>query len=304
VATDLTATLVKWYRPRRRAYPWRGPRVGAYRILVSEVMLQQTPASRVRPAFLEFVSRYPSLRALAAAPRGDVLRAWGSLGYPRRALALSASARAIVEHNAGRVPPDVDELQRLPGIGPYTAAAIACFAYGERVPAIDTNVARVVARARLGLDPREVSVRDVDRAARAWLEQAGGLGVRREPVEPATWNQAVMDLGREVCRPSPRCGSCPLARGCTFRRAGRTSTSGHRRHAPFEGSTRQVRGKVLRVLREGTGATSLGRLAAQAGLPRERIAAAVTTLDRDGLVRAGPAALAGRSRGRVDLPRD
>ena len=155
-------------------------------MLVSEVMLQQTQAARVAPRFAAFVSRFPDVRTLAAASRADVLRAWGDLGYPRRAAAMHAAARAIVDRFGGRVPADPAELRTLPGIGPYTASAIAAIAYGRPVVAMDVNVRRVISR--LGGSER------VD-------AQAARLLDRRDP---ATWHQAVMDLGREVCRPVER----------------------------------------------------------------------------------------------------
>jgi A/G-specific adenine glycosylase len=284
--------LMAWYRPRRQAYPWRMGDVDAYRVLVSEVMLQQTQAARVAPAFEAFVARFPTVEALAEAPLADVIRAWSGLGYNRRAVALSQAARAIVRNHGGRVPPDVDRLRALPGIGPYTASAVASIAFGARVPAIDTNVRRVVARAVLGREPISVSTKEVTVAARAFLDGAS----------PGTWNQAVMDLGRVVCRPRPRCEVCPIARWCPSVSTGRRETlvrrgTGRR----FEGSTREARGAVLDAVR-GAGRLSVASVVARTGLSPDRVADAVTTLARDGLIAAGPAALTGRPTGRVSLP--
>lgn len=279
--------LLAWYAPRRRAYPWRVAR-DPYRVLVAEVMLQQTQAARVVPAYRAFLRRFPSVRALAAAPRAEVLRAWSGLGHNRRAVLLHEAARTIVREHGGRVPRDPAALRRLPGVGPYTAAAIAAIAFGAPVPAIDVNVARVVSRARLGQERAGAAA--IRRAALAWLDGQ----------DPAAWNQALMDLGREVCRPLPRCGECPVAEGCLARgrgALGRPGSRPRRPSAPFAGSFRQVRGRVLRAALAGS--TTLGRLAAEAGEPLDRVAAAVLALARDGLLEAGPAALAGRPSGRV-----
>lgn len=288
---DLRAALLRWYEPRRAAYPWRR-RASPYRVLISEVMLQQTQASRVVPAYRRFIRRFPTLAALARAPRADVLRAWAGLGYNRRAVALSEAARTLAAEHGGRVPKEPESLARLPGVGPYTAAAVASLAHGAAVAAVDTNVRRVVSRALLGIDAPDAAPRRVDEAAAAWLD----------PREPGAWNQAVMDLGREVCRPVPRCPGCPLARACLFRRRGGTpAPRGARRQAVFQGSSRQLRGAVVRVLRDRPSAT-LAALARDTGRPPERVARAVGTLAAEGIIGAGPAALAGRSRGRVSLP--
>jgi A/G-specific adenine glycosylase len=280
--------LLAWYRPRRRAYPWRGAG-DPYRVLVSEVMLQQTQAARVAPAYRAFVRRFPGVRSLAAASPAAVLEAWGSLGYNRRALSLLRAARVIVREHGGRVPRDPAELLRLPGVGPYTAAAVASLGYGAAVPAIDTNVRRVVARARIGRDDADLA--EIRRAAAGWLDRR----------EPGAWNQAVMDLGREVCRPVPRCSECPLADGCLFRRRGGRPRPSARTGTRFEGSFRQVRGAVVRALRE-RGPRRLASLARETGRPVDRVARAVAALAADGLVAAGPSALGGRPRGVVRLP--
>jgi A/G-specific adenine glycosylase len=286
------SALLDWYDPVR--YPWRGGESDPYRVLVSEVMLQQTQAARVAPAFECFVERFPSVQSLAAAALSDVLRAWGRLGYNRRALALAETARAIVRDHSGVVPGDPDLLAQLPGVGPYTAAAVASIGHGVPVAAIDTNVRRVVARARLGVEPEDASSAALRNAADAWLDRT----------DPGGWNQAVMDLGRIVCRPAPLCGACPLAPTCRSRRAGRpAAVEGRRRPAPrqprFEGSMRQVRGSVMRVLRRGP--ATMARLISETDHPIERVRIAVAALAADGLVTAGPAALAGRPSGRVRL---
>jgi A/G-specific adenine glycosylase len=264
--------LRAWYVPRRRAYPWRGSH-DPYAVLVSEVMLQQTQASRVVPAFLSFLRRFPTVRTLAAAPREDVVREWGGLGYNRRAVRLSEAARAIVRDHGGRMPRDPATLRELPGVGPYTAAAVASLGFGERVAVVDTNVRRVVARVHVGIDGHEAPAKQVWALADAWLDHD----------DPITWNQAVMDLGREVCRPNPRCDACPLARVCRFRLAGSIAARGPRRQGPFEGSGRQVRGAVVRALRCHSSLTQT-RLADETGFSVERIDAALDGLVQDGLL--------------------
>jgi A/G-specific adenine glycosylase len=281
--------LRRWYRPRRRAYPWRGSR-DPYAIWISEVMLQQTQAGRVAAAYPAFLERFPTVAALAAAPRSAVVRAWDGLGHNRRAVALSEAARAIVHDHGGRVPRDPVRLRDLPGVGPYTAAAIASLAFGAPVAAIDTNFRRVVARVHLGAAAVGATSAEIATLAAGWLD----------PRDPGAWNQALMDLGREVCRRRPRCEICPLARDCRFRAAGAPVQPSARRQAPFEGSDRQVRGAVVRALR-GHRALTLGGLSRRTGFGVERVTAAVRALAAEGLLVAGPAAIAGRGRGRVRL---
>jgi A/G-specific adenine glycosylase len=281
--------LLRWYAPRRRAYPWRTTR-DPYRILVSEVMLQQTQASRVAPAFGLFLARFPTVHSLAGARLRDVVTAWQGLGYNRRAVALWEAARTIVRDHGGRVPDDPVEMQRLAGIGPYTAAAVSSVAFGSAVAAVDTNIRRIVARFFLGAEPDGVSPREIHALADAWLDRR----------DPGGWNQAVMDLGRERCRPRPRCGACPLRTLCRFAAGGREPASTGRRQPAFEGSLRQVRGAVVRTLigREGA---SLAKLSRETAVPVERVGLAVSALVADGLLVAGPAARAGRPGGRVRL---
>ena len=281
-----TAALASWYASRREAYPWRGAR-DPYRVLVSEVMLQQTQAARVVPAYRAFLRRFPSVRALAAAPRSDVVRAWAGLGYNRRAVALSETARIVVREHGGRIPSDPEELRRLPGIGPYTAAAIASIAFGHPVPAIDTNLRRVIGRVRLGRDESDAA--EIEDVAHRWIDRE----------DPGSWTQALMDVGREHCRPTPRCPGCPLASSCVFRRSGLPTAVSRRRQPAFEGSSRQVRGAIVRVLRERP--ATVGSLSRSTRVTPVRIGEAIRALVADGLVRAGPAALRGEPRGRLAL---
>ena len=182
--------LRAWYRPRRRDYAWRRTR-DPYAVLVSEFMLQQTQAPRVEPLFTAFLQRFPSVATLGEASPADVLRAWAGLGYNRRAVRLHEAARAIVREHHGRVPSDLAALLRLPGVGPYTASAVASIAFGDRTAGVDVNVARIVARVRRGMEPDELSRGVVLVEADAWIDDA----------DSGAWNQALMDLGREICRP-------------------------------------------------------------------------------------------------------
>ncbi len=281
--------LLRWYAPRRRAYPWRTTR-DPYRILVSEVMLQQTQASRVAPAYGSFLARFPTVHSLAGARLRDVVAAWQGLGYNRRAVALWEAARTVVRDHEGRVPDDPVEMERLAGVGRYTAAAVSSVAFGQAIAAVDTNARRIVARYFLGEEPEGMSPGEIHELADAWLDRR----------DPGAWNQAVMDLGRERCRPRPHCGSCPLRAGCRFASEGRQPASTGRRQPAFEGSLRQVRGAVVRTLIDWESA-SLATLSRETGVSLERVGQAVSALAADGLVVAGPAARAGRPSGRVRL---
>jgi A/G-specific adenine glycosylase len=236
-------------------------------------MLQQTQASRVEPAFEKFLERFPDVGTLAGASRAAVIRAWAGLGYNRRAVALHEAARAIVRDHGGRLPREPEVLRGLPGVGPYTAAAVASIGFGDPVPALDTNVRRVVARVVLGRDPVAVPGPELEAAASSWLDRSA----------PADWNQAVMDLGRLVCRPAPRCGQCPLAERCRFRRSRARPRSSGRRQAAFDGSDRQVRGAIVRALRAGRSLDPPG-IAAATGHDVARIERLVAGLARDGLL--------------------
>jgi A/G-specific adenine glycosylase len=271
--SPLRRALRAWYRPRREGYPWRRHAIDPYAVLVSEVMLQQTQAARVAAAFDRFLRRFPNVSSLAAAEPADVLRVWSGLGYHRRAVALHEAARTIVRVHSGEVPGDPEALQHLPGVGPYTASAVASIAFGRPVVAMDVNVRRVASRVVLGREPQRDDPR-IAAAARVLLDRR----------DPATWNQAMMDLGREVCRPTPRCEVCPFEPWCRFRRGGRAGRpAAAPRQSPFEGSNRQVRGRIVAVLRERPSA-GLSGLAAATGFGADRIGSAVTGLVRDGIV--------------------
>jgi len=235
--------LLTWYAREHRDLPWRHEGVTAWQILVSEFMLQQTPVARVEPIWRDWVARWPTPSATAAASAADVLRAWGKLGYPRRAKRLHECAIAIAAEHGDEVPDDVDTLLTLPGIGSYTARAVACFAYDRRVPVVDTNVRRVVARVVHGRADSPASVRDlVDVAAL----------LPNDPDAPR-FSVALMELGATVCTArSPRCGLCPLS-VCAWRSAGfPPATTPARRPQRYAGTDRQVRGRLLDVLRDNT----------------------------------------------------
>jgi A/G-specific adenine glycosylase len=234
--------LIDWYDRSRRDLPWREPGVSAWQILVSEFMLQQTPVARVQSIWPDWVQRWPTASATAAASAADVLRAWGKLGYPRRAKRLHECATVIAREHGDVVPDDVETLLTLPGIGSYTARAVACFAYSQPVPVVDTNVRRVVARAVHGLADAGASSATRDHADVSAL-------LPRDETAPK-FSVALMELGATLCTArTPRCGLCPLDQ-CAWRHAGYPPAQGPaRRAATYAGTDRQVRGRLLDVLR-------------------------------------------------------
>jgi len=234
--------LLEWYAQAKRELPWRAPGVSAWQILVSEFMLQQTPVARVAPIWMDWVARWPTPSATAAAGAADVLRAWGKLGYPRRAKRLHECAVAIANDHGDVVPDDVDTLLGLPGVGAYTARAVACFAYRKRVPVVDTNVRRVVARAVQGRADAGNPSTVRDHAEVAALLPNDALA--------AEFSAALMELGATVCTArAPKCGICPLT-ACAWRDTGYPVGDGPARPTQrYAGTDRQVRGKLLDVLR-------------------------------------------------------
>jgi A/G-specific adenine glycosylase len=281
----LTSTILEWSSRTRRDLPWRRTR-DPWAVLVSELMLQQTQVSRVIPRYEEFVQRFPDPEACASAPVGAVVEAWAGLGYNRRAVNLHRTASQVVERHGGRLPGSLDELLALPGIGPYTARAVLAFAYEKQVGVVDTNAARVLARAVAG--------------RRLTLGEVQAHADRLVPAERSwEWNQAMLDLGATVCTArSPRCDVCPLSGSLTGRRrslcawsvagrpdpdpaVGSAGTSG--RQSTFAGSDRQGRGRLVSALRQGS--VKWDAIASAAGWPDdpargERVAA---TLVADGL---------------------
>lgn len=277
-AHALVAPVLDWYDAHARDLPWRRPDASAWSVLVSEIMLQQTPVVRVLPVHQAWLERWPTPADLAAEPSGEAVRAWGRLGYPRRALRLHAAAAAIAEHHDNRVPDDYATLLTLPGIGDYTAAAVATFAYGRRHVVLDTNVRRVLARTLTGV---EFPARSVTRAER---DTAAGVLPADEPTA-ATWSVAVMELGALVCTADrPRCPACPVRESCAWHTAGKPPYDGPpRKVQTYAGTDRQCRGRILAVLRDAPGSVEQARIDAAWDEPvqRER---ALASLLADGLV--------------------
>lgn len=244
---DLAEPVLRWYAEAARDLPWRRPDATPWAVVVSEFMLQQTPVARVLPVYEVWLARWPTPGGLAAAQRADAVRAWGKLGYPRRALRLHETAGVIVQRFGGEVPADVDSLLGLPGVGAYTARAIAAFAFRERVPVVDTNVRRVVARAAGGQgNAGPPSVARDHAAVEALLPP--------EHATAARFSVALMELGALICvARAPRCAHCPLAGRCAWRLAGSPAYTGPPSARPqgFAGTDRQVRGLLLDVLRAG-----------------------------------------------------
>lgn len=285
----LRRAILAWYEAAGRSLPFRGTD-DPYAVLVSEVMAQQTQISRVGEAWRDFLARFPTVEALAAAPTPEVLRAWRGLGYNSRALNLQRAARAIVDDHGGRVPADVAALERLPGVGPYTARAVAAIAFGLPVGAVDTNVRRVLARAIAG-DARAFR----PRALQALADQAV------DPDRPADWTHAVMDIGATFCRTTrPSCPDCPLCDRCVYAGSG-GATEGpvegpppadepRRRAArtPFPETTRWLRGRILDRARDAADGVWVAFDGPLGSHPHEAVVAMLSVLARDGLLELAP----------------
>jgi A/G-specific adenine glycosylase len=274
---EVVATVADWFARHRRDLPWRAADAGPWAVLVSEFMLQQTPVSRVLPVYAAWLERWPKPGDLAAEQPGEAVRAWGRLGYPRRALRLHASAVAIATEHGGKVPTDYTTLRTLPGVGDYTAAAITSFAYGGRAVVLDTNVRRVLTRVFTGAAQPGASVSAAERAlAEVILPEAAAAA--------AGWAAGSMELGALVCTArTPDCGSCPLAKLCAWNLAGRPAHDGPaRRVQGYEGTDRQVRGRLMAILRAAD--EPVGRaLLAEAWPDREQRDRALASLVVDGL---------------------
>ena len=276
--TVLHTPVIEWFEEHARDLPWRRPEAGPWGVMVSEFMLQQTPVNRVLPVYEQWLARWPRPADLAAETPGEAVRAWGRLGYPRRALRLHAAASAIKERHGGDVPRDHAKLLALPGVGEYTASAVASFAYGQRHPVLDTNVRRVFARAVTGTQYPPTATTAAERhLARALLPE--------DPQSAARWAAATMELGALICTArSPECGSCPIAEQCAWRLAGSPAHEGPaRRGQTYAGTDRQVRGKLLAVLREAHDPVPQAELDAVWHDPVQR-ARALDGLVSDGLV--------------------
>jgi A/G-specific adenine glycosylase len=273
------APVLGWYSEHARDLPWRAPDASAWSVMVSEIMLQQTPVSRVLPAHREWLTRWPTPAALAADPSGEAVRQWGRLGYPRRALRLHEAARIVTERHGGVIPDSYEELLALPGVGRYTAAAIASFAYRQRHPVLDTNVRRVLSRLVTGAEFPGKTVSAAEwRLAETLLPD--------EPEVAARWAVGVMELGALVCTAArPRCPVCPLAADCAWLKAGRPAAAVRPTGQRYEGTDRQCRGRLLAVLRDADGPVPASRLDAVWPTPVQR-ARALDGLVADGLVDA------------------
>ena len=276
----LVRDLVHWFDANERPLPWRS--TTPWGVLVSEFMLQQTPVDRVLPVWTPWMERWPTPADLASAPMADALRAWGRLGYPRRAQRLHQSAVAITERHDGEVPADLSALRQLPGIGDYTAAAILAFAFGRRSIVLDTNVRRVLFRTLVGAEqaPSHITAAERQRADALWP-----TAHRRS----ARWSAAVMEFGALVCTARrPACDACPVRQACAWTAAGQPASPETRRRQPeYAGSDRQARGRILAVLRES--ADPLPESAIEAVWPdAAQRGRALAGLVADGLVRPLP----------------
>ncbi len=280
--SDLHAPLLEWYDANARDLPWRRPTATPWGVLVSEFMLQQTPVARVLPVYDAWLVRWPRPADLADEPSGEAIRAWGRLGYPRRAIRLHAAATVIRDQHAGEVPDGFEALRSLPGVGDYTASAVLAFAFGRRQAVLDTNVRRVQGRLVGGSEfpPPAVTVAEKARATE--------LLPLDEPTA-ATWSVAVMELGALVCTAaSPRCADCPVTDSCAWRAAGYPAYDGPpRRGQAWSGTDRQCRGRLMSVAREAAG--PVGARAMSRAWPDDRQRGrCLESLLADGLlVRAG-----------------
>jgi A/G-specific adenine glycosylase len=269
--------VLGWYAANARDLPWRAPGVSPWAVLVSEIMLQQTPVSRVLPAYQAWLARWPTPAALAADPPGEAVRQWGRLGYPRRALRLHETATIVTQKYAGRLPSTREELLALPGIGAYTAAAVSVFAFGRRHAVLDTNVRRVLARVESGREfPGPAPSVAEYRLAESLLPP--------DEATAARWSVAVMELGALTCTAAaPRCDDCPVMQQCSWLSAGRPAATVRPVGQTYEGTDRQCRGRLLAVLRDSREPVAQSRLDA-AWPDQGQRARALDGLVADGLV--------------------
>ncbi len=272
--------VAAWYAVNARSLPWRAEGVTPWGVLVSEFMLQQTPVARVLPVWDAWLARWPNPGALAAESAGEAVRAWGRLGYPRRAHRLHGAASRIVSEHGGMVPADVTALRALPGVGEYTAAAVASFGFGRRHAVLDTNVRRVLARIDGGeaFPPASLGRGERERADR-WLPD--------DPSDAAVWAASAMELGALICTADrPACGRCPVSAHCRWLAAGRPEWSGPaRRRQAYAGTDRQCRGILLAALREADAGVPEATLLGLWPADPEQARRALASLLADGLVR-------------------
>jgi len=277
VTAPYAPAILRWYSDHARDLPWRRLEATPWSIMVSEFMLQQTPVSRVLPAHAAWLARWPMPAALADASPADAVRQWDRLGYPRRAVRLHESAQLIVSRHGGQVPASVEELRALPGVGSYTAAAIASFAFGQRHAVLDTNVRRVLTRLVTGEGlPRAAPTVAEVRLAESLLPQ--------DARQAAQWSVGVMELGALVCTATrPRCADCPFAGECAWLRRGCPPPAARRGQAAYHGSDRQCRGHLLAVLRAATAPVPADTVAAAWHDSAQR-ARALAALVKDGII--------------------
>ncbi len=270
--------MIAWYAGEARDLPWRRVGVSAWGVMVSEFMLQQTPVARVLAPWQEWLERWPNPPALAAEPVGEAIRAWGRLGYPRRAQRLHQAACLILARHEGEVPTALADLRALPGVGEYTAAAIASFAFGQRHLVLDTNVRRVLARLEGGEEFPPPSLGTAERAQAAnWLPD--------DPAEAARWAVAAMELGARICTArTPACQGCPVAEGCRWLAGGRPPSPVARQGQTWAGTDRQCRGVLLELLRQTASGASRDHLLAAWPQDAGQAGRALASLLADGLI--------------------
>ncbi|RAV34971.1 A/G-specific adenine glycosylase [Corynebacterium heidelbergense] len=293
----------RWFARHGRPLPWRDSGTSPWGVLVSEVMSQQTPVARVEPLWRAWLDRWPEPKDLAQATPADVLRMWANLGYPRRALRLRECAQAIVDRHAGAVPGTVSELHALPGVGSYTARAVAAFHFGLPVPVVDTNVRRVHRRAVEGVFlPGPARAGDLAAVADMMpfvagdpdLERRGYANAQQDPArreDAVLFTAAIMELGALVCTArSPRCEQCPVQHVCEWVRRGKPLptesevASARARVQRFEGTDRQVRGKIMRLLRESADGAATAAEVDLVWPDAAQLSRSLSSLVADGLV--------------------
>ncbi|WP_084039147.1 A/G-specific adenine glycosylase [Demequina sp. NBRC 110053] len=279
--TAMVQDVIEWFAGQARDLPWRHQDRSAWGVLVSEVMLQQTPVVRVEPVWRAWMERWPDPASMAVAGQADVVRAWGRLGYPRRAQRLWLCAQAIVERHGGEVPRDGEALLALPGVGEYTAAAVRAFAFGERAVVLDTNVRRVIGRAWRG------EAHPPSHLTRGERDAAASL-VPLDAAESAAWNAGAMELGALVCvARAPRCDECPLRSDCAWVELGRPGLGeGSGRTQSWHGTDRQVRGRIMAVLRDAQEPVTVAAHPALRDVDPGQLARCMRSLVQDDLIRA------------------
>ena len=279
-AQNMYEPLASWWQESARDFPWRFGKTDAWGVLLSEVMSQQTPMTRVLPYWLNWMELWTTPADLAAASAAEVITAWGTLGYPRRALRLRECAQAIVTEHGGTVPSTYEQLVTLPGIGDYTASAVLSFSYHERIPVIDTNIRRVLSRAVVGEESFGGSVSAAERKTATQM-----LPSDRE--QSVLWNQAVMELGAAICTAKkPSCDDCPLRSSCAFAAAG-WPRLGEKRTRPkqsFVGTNRHVRGLILKALRTAPKYHLDYESVAKVWEDSVQLDLCIASLDEDGLI--------------------